>query len=496
MGPAGAPDDGGHGDRLVGINAWRLTRCHDSDHEHEYATRTHTTLPCITRFLTLEGFPMKSYRRAAAAACALLALLTTACGSSSGKAADADIKSATASSHVKCGLSNDKKATGTPIKVGAIATMSNGIDFSSAPKSAKAYFDCVNANGGINGRPIEYSFEDDALDPQKASALATKFASDSSVVAMTGGASFIACAGNQPIFEKANLFDILGVGVPKGCFYSKNMSALNAGPRLSLISAAQLLVKDFAIKSFASGDYPIPGLGDWVKDGAQQYAKSSGTTLSYFDLVPPPIKDATSLVTNLSAKKPDAMILGYAASDNATYLKAAEQQAVGNGIKFSSLTPSYDTTFPSQIGPYWNGKFYSNSEFALLNSTGADNLNWRAVLDQYGSAGQPRDSFSQGGYLAARILTDTLLKLDPAKINRATVSTAIQSIKGFKTDMLCTPWYFAGPNGHNNANHQLHNVKLDASGAYVSAADCFETQDPALADILAAEKSDPSLLGS
>ena len=49
---------------------------------------------------------------------------------------------------------------------------------------------------------------------------------------MTGGASFIACGINQPIFEKANLFDILGVGVPQPCFYSKNMSALNAGPRL------------------------------------------------------------------------------------------------------------------------------------------------------------------------------------------------------------------------------------------------------------------------
>jgi branched-chain amino acid transport system substrate-binding protein len=440
---------------------------------------------------------MKRSRLEAAAVCGLLALLVTACSSSgSTPGADSDIASAASSTDVKCGLSNGQKATGASIKIGAIATMSNGIDFSSAPKTAKAFFDCVNANGGINGRPIDYTFEDDALDPQKASALATKFASDPSVVAMTGGASFIACAGNQPIFEKANLFDILGVGVPKSCYYSKNMSALNAGPRLSLISAAQMLTKDFQIKSFASGGYPIPGLGDWVKDGAQQYAKASGTTLSYFDLVPPPIKDATSLVTNLSKKKPDAMILGFAASDNATYLKAAEQQAIGDSVKFSSLTPSYDTTFPDQIGPYWNSKFYSNSEFALLNSTETDNANWRAVLKQYGTSDQPRDSFSQGGYLAAQVLTDTLLTLDPAKIDRATVSTAIQGIKGFKSDMLCTPWYFAGPNGHNNANHQLRNVKLDANGKYVAAADCFETEDPALADILAAEKSDPSLLGS
>ncbi|WP_322748335.1 MULTISPECIES: ABC transporter substrate-binding protein [unclassified Frankia] len=430
-----------------------------------------------------------------AAMTGVLALVLAACGSAK-SGADSDLASLSPAGGVKCGLANGKKATGTTIKVGAIVTMSGGIDFSTSPKTAQAYFDCVNANGGINGRPIQYTMEDDALDPQKASALASKFAADPNIVAMAGGASFIACAGNQPIFEKANLYDILGVGVPKPCFYSKNMSALNAGPRLSLISAAQMQVKDFGIKSFASGGYTIPGLGDWVRDGAEQYAQSSGITLSYFGLVPPPITDATSVVTQLAEKKPDAMILGFTAPDNATYLKAAEQQGLADKVHFSSLTPSYDTTFPSQIGPTWNGKFYSNSEFALLNSTGADNLNWREVLKKYGSTDQPRDSFSQGGYLAARVLVEALLKLDPATINRATVSTAIQGIKGFKSDMLCTPWYFSGPGGHNNANHQLRNVKLDASGTYVSAAGCFETDDPALSDILAAEKSDPSLLGN
>lgn len=439
---------------------------------------------------------MKAPGLRGAATAGVLVLALAACGSSGdGNGADSDIASAAASDGAKCGLADGKKADGAAIKIGAIATMSGGIDFSSAPKAAKAYFDCVNANGGINGRPIEYSFEDDALDPQKASALASKFASDRSVVAMTGGASFIACAGNQPIFERAGLFDILGTGVPQPCFYSKNMSALNAGPRLSLISAAQMQVKDFGIKSFVSNGYPIPGLGDWVKDGAQQYAKTAGVELSYFDLVPPPIKDATSLVTNLGAKRPDSVILGFAAPDNATYLKAAEQQGIGDKIHFSSLTPSYDTTFPDQIGPYWNGKFYSNSEFALLNSTSQDNLNWRQVLKEYGTTDQPRDSFSQGGYLAARALVETLLTLDPGKIDRATVGAAIQGIKGFKSDMLCKPWYFSGPGGHNNANHQLRNVKLDADGTYVSAAECFETEDPALADILAAEKADPSLLG-
>ena len=437
---------------------------------------------------------MKAVRFLSLAAVGALITAAAGCSSSGGSGADSDIKSDQLTGKVQCGMSNGKAAEGAPIKVGAISTESGGIDFSSSSKAAKAYFDCVNDNGGINGRPIQYAPEDDGLDPQKASALATKFAGDSDVVAMAGGASFIACGINQPIFEKANLFDILGVGVPQPCFYSKNMSALNAGPRLSMISAVQEQVKENQVTSAAGSGYTIPGLGDWVKDGLEAYGQAQGVKISYFDLVPPPVTDATSLVTELRKEKPGTFALGWAAADNATYLKAAEQQGLGTDTTMTCLTPCYDTTFPGQIGSSWNDKLWSNSEFSMLNSEGKDNLNWRQVLKEYGTADQPRDSFSQGGYLAARVLVEALLGLDPANISRDTVSTAIQQIKGFQTDMLCEPWYFAGPDGHNNANHQLLNVKVGSAGDFEKADDCFETQDPALADILAFEKANPDVL--
>ena len=232
---------------------------------------------------------MKAVRLLNIAIAGALATSLAGCAASSGSNADSDIKSGQLSGKVACGLSNGKAATGAPIKVGAISTQSGGIDFSSSSKAAKAYFDCVNANGGINGRPIAYTSEDDGLDPQKASALATRFADDKDVVAMTGGASFIACGINQPIFEKGNLYDILGVGVPQPCYYSKNMSTLNAGPRLSMISAVQEQVKANGAKSAAGSGYTIPGLGDWVKDGLEAYGKQAGIDISYLDLVPPPV---------------------------------------------------------------------------------------------------------------------------------------------------------------------------------------------------------------
>jgi branched-chain amino acid transport system substrate-binding protein len=439
---------------------------------------------------------MRSHRKSLAAIATVLALSTAACGGSrSGGSADADLgDAAPASEDLKCGLSNGEEATGDPIRIGAISTMSNGVDFSSSPLAAQAYFDCVNANGGINGRPIEYDSQDDGLDPQKGSALATQFANDDSVVAMAGSATFVSCGPAQPIYAAADLYDIAGVGVPRGCFFSANIAPVNGGPRLSMVSQAQYLVEEEGVTSIAAAGNLLPDLGEWINGGLTDYAAQAGIEVPYTDLAPPPLSDANSIAVKAGQAAPDAFIAGFTGPDNASLLQSALQQGLQDDIRWGCLTSCYDTSFPEQIGPDWNGKFTTNSEFTLLNAETEDNLNWRAVIAEYGTESQPRDSFSQAGYLAARILVDTLLELDPANITRETVSEAVVGIKNFTTDMMCTPWYFGEADRHN-ANHQLHNVRLDENGDFVQAQDCVETPDPELQPILDAEKADPSLIG-
>lgn len=438
---------------------------------------------------------MTPRRSSAAVLAALLTLSLAACTrSSSGGDADADLDTKVSATDLKCGLSNGEKATGEPINVGGISTMSNGVDFSSSPLAAQAYFDCVNENGGINGRPVEYNSQDDALDPQKGSALATQFADDPDVVAMVGDASFVSCGLEQPIYEKANLYSITGVGVPRSCFFSKNLAPVNGGPRLSMVSQAQFLVEEYGVSSISTQVTGLPDIGDWLSQGLRDFGKEAGIEVPTAEGMPVPVKDANSIAVQIKSESPDAYIAGFPGPDNATVLKAAMQQGLQEDVKFGCLTSCYDSTFPSQIGAGWNGKFTTNSEFTLLNAETPDNLNWRAVISEYGAESQPRDSFSQAGYLAARILVDTLMELDPADISRETVSEAVVGIKNFETDMMCTPWYF-GDGERHNANHQLHNVALDDNGDFVQAADCFETRDPELQDILDQEAADPSLVG-
>ena len=81
-----------------------------------------------------------------------------------------------------CGLNTGEAATGAPIIVGGIHGNAAPGDFSASTDAAKAYFDCVNANGGINGRPVDYRVENDQWNPEQAAQAAAKLVDDAGAV--------------------------------------------------------------------------------------------------------------------------------------------------------------------------------------------------------------------------------------------------------------------------------------------------------------------------
>jgi len=437
---------------------------------------------------------MSSKLRAGLAAGAVaVAAGLAACGGSSGDGADADVGAlSTESSAPKCGMGNGREATGEPIKVRALTTASGGIDFSSAPRSAAAFFACVNANGGINGRPIDYAYEDDGLNQQKAAQIAAQFAADESIVALAGDATFIGCGAANPVYEKAGLYSITGTGVPQACFESSNIAPVNAGPRISSVATIQYLHKAGKAGAVAQVSNKVPGVGDWLQDGARDYAKANGVEIVKSILHDPTNLDANSIVLDVKNADPTAVILGDPGPQGAAILKAAQSQGLADDFVWSCLTSCYDASFPKQIGPQWEG-FIANSELQLVDARTPDNLLWRAVLQAHGNEDDPRDTFGQSGFLAAKILTDTLLELDPNEITRETVSEAVVGIKGYESDILCAPWYYGEADRHN-ANHTTR-MAIIRGGRYVELEGCTPVEDPALAPILERERAE-GLTGS
>jgi branched-chain amino acid transport system substrate-binding protein len=387
----------------------------------------------------------------------------------------------------KCGLSNGKAATGQPIEIGAVVGKTGPADFSGSAQAAAAYFACVNANGGIKGRPIHYIVEDDQWNPETAAQVAAKLVNDIKVVGMVGNSSFVECASNSKFYETNNVLVIAGVGVPRDCFHAKNIAPTNGGPRMSNIGAAQYMHDELKVKRLVCIVPNIPNVGDWVCDGLVAYGKSVGMEVKTI-MVDPSSMDATSVILEAMSFKPDAIDISMPKEGGIPLFAAAEQQDLGGKVILTGPTSLYDASVPKAIGPYWNkgGRVFIQLELEPLDKKGGDIENWHAVLNKYGKPTDQRNTFSQAGYLAAAAATDALLKLDPAKIDRAAVAEAFRNIKSFKTDVSCSPWYY-GPGDEHNAIH-AGSVAEIKDGDFVTRKSCFQAVDPDLAGIVKMEK--------
>jgi branched-chain amino acid transport system substrate-binding protein len=398
---------------------------------------------------------------------------------------EAMAEEAPAASGALCGLGTGEAATGEPINVGAVVGATGPDDFSSAAKGAAAYFNCVNANGGINGRPINYIVEDDGWNPEQAAQVAAKLVNDDQVVALVANTSFVECAANAQLYSDENVIVITGVGVPRECFYSANIAPTNQGPRLSNLGMIQYAYETYGARKFTCMAPNVPGMAEWICDGLAAWGADKGVTIDtvFFD---PATMDPTSLVLQAISSEPDAITVSTPAGVAIPIFGAAEEQDLREAYHWMGPTSLYDLDFPAAVGEYWDGYLDAQIEFVNTDSTGPDNQAWLQILDEYGTPDDPRDSFSQAGFLAAKVFVATMLELDPSTLDRDTVSEALRGVSNFKSDLVCGPWYFGADAEIHNANHAGRIVR-QVDGGWETVTDCVEIEDPDLAPILEME---------
>ena len=386
-----------------------------------------------------------------------------------------------------CGMNTGKAAAGTPIPIGTVSSASGAGSFHEADLAVLAYFKCVNANGGIFGRPIAYYMEDDQSKLDTAAQAAKKLVEDRGVYVLVGSTSFIECIANAQYYARNNVLEI-GEGIPSQCFESKNIAAVNAGARQSGIAMADYARRKLGAKSVVCTVTKRPGT-DYLCGGMEKWGEKFGVKVTsiYSDPVTP---DYNSLVLQLLATNADAAMT-YGTQDIGIQILSAVQLQDGNArMKWTAPTSFYTTKFPKAVdGKYWDDKFWVNIEAAPLYSDGPDNQNWWAVEKAFGGKDDLLDSFAQLGYVAARIAVRSMLTIgDPAKINRESVTAAIQNMKPYESDILCKPWYWGGPDAQvHNANHTTRIVTI-SKGEWKEVEGCVESPDPGLEAVFAIEK--------
>jgi branched-chain amino acid transport system substrate-binding protein len=387
----------------------------------------------------------------------------------------------------ECGAATGEKATGEPIKLGGIATNVPGIDFTWITGMAGAYFDCVNDNGGINGRPIEYTVEEEHIDPQEIAGLAKKLIEEDGVLGLVGNTSIIDCSVNGQYYADQGFFPIIA-GVDQACFTTANFSAVNMGPYYSSLGGAQA-----ALRAGAKGTMVIvspnqPGI-DVINSGVVDFAEANGLKgISLTEDVP--IADPAVLAQKLVQQAGDGggVVLDFTGPTVVPLLQAIESAGLVDKVIWASSTPPNDPSVAEALGPAWNGKFLINAEFNTLDSGKPDQNHMNEVREKYAPDVQ-NSSFAQMGYLAGRAATDALMRIE-GDITKESVNDAFKNLTNFSSDLWCKPWYFSSTIGSNVSNNTDITV-TPQDGKMVQTEDCFEIaeleQNP-LAQIRAKEQ--------
>jgi len=408
------------------------------------------------------------FRRAALAALSAALIAAVAVAAAASSASSGKVGSAAAGKSV-CGLGNGKKATGTPIKIGGIDMLIPGVDFTTIGKVAKAYFDCVNDNGGINGRPIKYILYTEQLNPAQEAALARKLVQSDKVVGIVGNTSFAECGTNWKYY-KSKGFVVIGAGVQAECFSTPSFVETNMGPRYSNVGAAQALVRAGIKKLAIASPDTISAYAD---GGPAKVAAAAGIP---FKIYPThlPVTDATSQLIQMFqfAGEGGGILLDFTPDTAPAFMKAAIAQGIVDKVKWGSSTPIANTFMAAQF-PQFDGHLWINQEFKNVDpSVGPDTALMFQILKKYAPKIAPQ-AFAQMGFMDGKFATAALLSIT-GPITAASYNKAVKNLKNQKTDMLCKPFYVGDLAYHIPNNWD---ITVDYKGGKVVVKEgCFAIQ--------------------
>lgn len=381
----------------------------------------------------------------------------------------------------QCGTKPGVKATGTPIPLGAIATNQPGTSFTDIPNMVGAYFDCVNANGGINGHPIKYYIETEQTNPAQIAADAKQLVQTDHVVGIVGNTSILECTINHAYWEKLGYY-VVDSGIAPECYSTPNSAAVNMGPRYSSDGAVQYALSQHVSK-VVFDQSNVPGTG-YIAAGPAALAAAAHTPIVQLT-ENVPISDANSVaIKEVNDAGPNgAVVLNFTPPEALVILQAAQKLGLENRVKLWGCSTPCNTDFLAKaLGPKWNNKLFVNAELTPPDPTSTPSMSlYKAILAQYGkSVSGGVGSFSQMGFAEAEIMVHALESVT-GPYTVASVNAAVRGVTNFDTGMLCKPWTY-GPYPMHIPNNTDYTVTPN-NGTMVIAQGCTDISsvDPQIA---------------
>src|SRR4051794_36120349 len=373
-------------------------------------------------------------------------------------------KAATASSGQLS--TSSQGVTGDLITVGGIYDETGPLDATVERDTVRAYFNKVNAAGGINGRKFQLIECDSGYDPAKAHACSQRLLSQG-VLAIVGPASASGEQAETQFFNDQGVPLIGGVGVP-----SQFQVPLSFPTTASLAVAGTGMgthAKDLKMQHPAVVVVTVPFIKP-VEDAVLAALHKQGIKEASVEEVDATKPDYTDLAIKIRSEGADSIIAGLDPYSYARFFQALDRQNFhppfqGIGLDKGSANKQY------------GGAAYGAESLTPMTEP-QDHPNDPGVREYLDTVHQyypgqmaALDIYSEGDWVAAKVFVEAVRRIGTQPVTRKSLVDALTSIKDFQTGLSVPISY--GPGNHDPLRcfQWIHDV--NATWTTYSDWNCF-----------------------
>jgi branched-chain amino acid transport system substrate-binding protein len=356
----------------------------------------------------------------------LLALGLASCGDDDDTPAAADAGESTTTTEA---------LTGPPIKLAAIVDGTQALEpRREVHAAADAAVAEINADGGINGSPLEIEICDTKLDANSTESCARELTGDDDVVAFVGNFANFAEALNGLLAEKG-IASIGNLPVGLGDYTCKVCFPTTSGAIGSMGGAATLIADVLEDRNFNVAIADVPA-GKQIPPLLSGILAGRGSKATVDRVVPIPLAqtDMTSVAATATGGDPAAVIGGLGAEQALALIQAAS--TAGSDVPFVVSTFAVSEADIAKLGAAAEG-LYLSSPFPI-EGPAVDAFN--KAMD----AADPELSKNDGAkymWSAIRVFAEVARGID-GPITRAAVLEAMSTGTNIETDGLTPPLDF------------------------------------------------------
>ncbi|HEU0102472.1 MAG TPA: ABC transporter substrate-binding protein [Mycobacteriales bacterium] len=396
--------------------------------------------------------PVRRRRLLAVAAGAALALTVSACGGGG--------RSTAGSSDAP-----PQGVTTTEIKIGGSFPFSGPFAaFANSSKAVGAYFQAVNAAGGVNGRKITYTAADDAYDPSRLAANARKSVEQDKVAAfMSFGGTNVAI---QPYMNESKVPQIVLAGNTEFSQTTKFPYTHAWWPDLTW--EAQYTTS-YVLQRPA--DFPSPKIGLISLNNTLADSHIAGTVAALGPQaetvfpaanrlkVEASLADWTSQINQLRAAGVNVLYMNPGTAGQVNALKYIRQIGWPVQVFLYSASGTIKQVL-SPVGLQASTGFYTPAWLKdPADPRWADDAGmktYRETLAKYGEGADPDSAITANGYGSAQALVAALKAIGTGEVTPDAINSAWLSIKAAPTDVLMPgSTLTAGPGGRLVTSYQM-----------------------------------------